>query len=159
MAAQLKSRVLAREEKGFLTISMKRLLGCAMAGGGGFMFTSFIPPLKPFGMPLFIFLMILALYLSGSRDGISRFKYLTMSLTGNLMLDAARRPESLAATLCRLIQTDPAGVRVDGPALFAAVITRENDEWMDFDIIDSLDDQQGVQIVRDVSDVLIVEDA
>ena len=74
MAARLKSSVLRREERGFGSVSMGRLLVSGMGGGAAFMLASLMQ-LRLLMIPLALGVFIGGLVLTNPRHGIPLYLY------------------------------------------------------------------------------------
>ena len=99
MAADFKSHVLLRDEKGFMGIPFKRLL---LAGvGGGLTYTLFNLAMPTWAIPAGIVLVILVLVMTGTRGGLPLWQRLMYHARGSLLLAAARHeaPPSEATAL------------------------------------------------------------
>ena len=86
MAANLKSHVLRRDEKGFMGIPFKRLLFAGVGGGMVLIITRFAVGNLAFVLAFVAF--IAALALTGPRGGIPLWQRLLYRLRGSLMLAA-----------------------------------------------------------------------
>ncbi len=94
MAADLKSHVLLRDEKGLLGIPFKRLLLAGVAGGMGYTLIRLVLPGWAAGAGVVVALGVLIL--SGTRGGLPLWQRWVLALRGSLLLAAVRQPEGLA---------------------------------------------------------------
>ena len=129
MAADFKSHVLLRDEKGLFSIPFKRLL---LAGVSGGMFYTFANLLLPgWSIALALLTALLTLFLTGLRGGIPLWRRQIYRLRGTLLLLAVRYPRSFIAAL--ELPTDL--VRLDGARIFMPP-TQSTDvdlrEWVTF---------------------------
>ncbi|MCA9881997.1 MAG: hypothetical protein KC546_08620 [Anaerolineae bacterium] len=98
MAAQFKSNVRLREEKGFGSISMKRLI---FSGTGAvFLFMgSRMTPFASMSLPILVGCFILLLVLSGSRGGLPLWQRLVLGWRARLLLVASEHPTGAASQI------------------------------------------------------------
>ncbi|MAU12437.1 MAG: hypothetical protein CL607_21615 [Anaerolineaceae bacterium] len=98
MAAQFKSNVRLREEKGFGSISMKRLI---FSGTGAvFLFMgSRMTPFATMSLPILVGSFILLLMLSGSRGGLPLWQRLVLGWRARLLLVASENSTGTASQL------------------------------------------------------------
>ena len=145
MAADLKSHVLRRDEKGFLGIPFKRLLLGGVSGG-------MMLILARFAVGHLAFLLagltcILVLILTGPRGGIPLWLRLLYRLRGSLMLASARRPRSLPGRLGTALDLPAGLVTLDAEVVFASPeMETEADmtEWVTFARADEADHDSGL---------------
>ncbi len=133
MAADFKSHVLLRDEKGLFGIPFKRLL---LAGvGGGMTYTLFNLTLPGWSILVAVITGLLIIILTGLRGGIPLWQRLIFRLRGTLLLIAARYPHSLIGQFTDLLQLPVALVRLDGARVFAPPSQRVDvdlREWITF---------------------------
>lgn len=117
MAADFKSHVLRRDEKGFFGIPFKRLLLAGVVGGLAYtLFNIFV---SLWAIPIGVGIAILALVFTGLRGGLPLWQRMLFGIHGSLLLQAARQPKSLAAQIVRLLDMDVEIVRLQGDVVFA----------------------------------------
>jgi hypothetical protein len=133
LAADFKSHVLRRDEKGFFGIPFKRLLLAGVIGGLAYTFSNIF--LSLWAILFGIGIAILALIFTAMRGGLPLWQRLLFGMRGSLLLQAARQPKSLAGQLVRLLDLDVDVMRLQGNAVFAPP-TGELDvdlrEWITF---------------------------
>lgn len=117
MAADFKSHVLRRDEKGFFGIPFKRLLLAGVVGG--LSYTVFNLFLALWSIPLGIAIAVLTLVLTAMRGGLPLWQRLIFGLRGSLLLQASRQPKSLAGQIVTVLDLDANLVRVHGDSVFA----------------------------------------
>ena len=145
MAADFKSHVLRRDEKGFMGIPFKRLLFSGVGGGMVLIFARFAVGNVAFLLAFAAF--ILALALTGPRGGIPLWQRLLYRLRGSLMLAAARNPNSLAGQLGSLLEVPTDLVTLDGGVVFAppeGEVEADMTEWITFARADEADHDSGL---------------
>ena len=116
MAADFKSHVLLRDEKGLFGIPFKRLL---LGGvGGGMTYTLFNLALPGWSIPVAVVTALLIVILTGLRGGIPLWSRLIYRLRGSLLLIAAKYPRSLIGQLTEMLDMPVALMRLDGARVF-----------------------------------------
>jgi hypothetical protein len=117
MAADFKSHVLLRDEKGLFGIPFKRLL---LAGvGGGMTYTIFNLALPGWSIPVAVVTALLTIVLTGLRGGIPLWQRLIYRLRGTLLLIAVKYPRSPIGQLTGTLELPVELVRLDGARVFA----------------------------------------
>lgn len=117
MAADFKSHVLLRDEKGLFGIPFKRLL---LAGvGGGMTYTIFNLAVPGWSIPVAVVTALLTIVLTGLRGGIPLWQRIIYRLRGTLLLIAARFPRSPIGQLTETLELPVELVRLDGARVFA----------------------------------------
>lgn len=117
MAADFKSHVLLRDEKGVFGIPFKRLL---LAGvSGGMTYTLFNLALPGWSLPVALVTTLLTIVLTGLRGGIPLWQRLIYRLRGTLLLIAVRYPRSLIGQLTQTLELPVELVWLDGARVFA----------------------------------------
>ncbi len=156
MVATLKSRVLVREEKGVGSVSMKRIIFCAM-GAGMFYFASQLTPLRSMSLLVLLTAFIFLIIISGQTYGVPRYIWWAARWRGRLLLAAYRSPDGLSGQVCRLVDWEAETVVADGAAFFQASGEVEED-WagITFYTSDALV-AGGVEFLLDDDDVLLLE--
>lgn len=133
MAADFKSHVLLRDEKGLFGIPFKRLL---LAGvGGGMTYTIFNLALPGWSIPVAVVTALLTIVLTGLRGGIPLWQRLIYRLRGTLLLIAARHPRSPIGQLTETLELPVDLVRLEGARVFAPPSPNLNvdlREWITF---------------------------
>ena len=117
MAADFKSHVLLRDEKGLFGIPFKRLL---LAGvGSGMTYTVFNLAVPGWSIPVAVLTGLLTIILTGLRGGIPLWQRLIYRVRGTLLLIAVRYPRSPIGQLSETLELPVALVRLDGARVFA----------------------------------------
>lgn len=117
MAAQLKSHVLRRDEKGMFGIPFKRLLGAGIAGIVIFMIVRIVFPVGaiPFGAIGFLGSLIL----SAQRGGLSLYTRLLYRVRGWIIIAAVSKPEGIIGQIAETLELPVHLVMLDGGQVFA----------------------------------------
>jgi hypothetical protein len=133
MAADFKSHVLLRDEKGLFGIPFKRLL---LAGvGGGMTYTIFNLALPGWSILVAVITALLIVILTGLRGGIPLWSRVIYRLRGSLLLIAAKYPRSPIGQLTEMLDMPVALMRLDGARVFVAPtpnIDVDLREWITF---------------------------
>ncbi len=133
MAADFKSHVLLRDEKGFFGIPFKRLL---LAGvGGGLTYTVCNIVMPGGSIPTGVAFALLVLVLTGTRGGLPLWQRLIYRVRGSLLLAAARDTQGLFGSLAQALELPVELVQLDAAVVFApAQPTYDVDmrEWVTF---------------------------
>ncbi len=149
MAADLKSHVLRRDEKGFAGIPFKRLLLGGVSGGMVLVIARFA--LGNLAFALAVVTCVLALALTGPRGGLPLWQRLLYRVRGSLMLAAERKPRSIAGRLGTTLDMPTGLVTLDAEAVFAPP-EREAEadmtEWITFARADEADHDSGLVFVE-----------
>lgn len=155
MAAELKSHVLRRDEKGYLGIPFKRLLGAAIGGASLFMsFRLFMPTI---GIPAGIVGFIACLILTGQQGGLPLYTRLLLQLRGSLIITAVRQPNSLSGKLAKTLELPIHLVNLHSEQVFAPIrATEEADltEWETY--ATPLEEGVGLVFVREALPVTAI---
>jgi hypothetical protein len=118
MAADFKSHVLLRDEKGLFGVPFKRLL---LAGvGGGMIYTLFNLALPGWSIPVAILSTLGIVLLTALRGGIPLWRRLIYRLRGSMLLIAARYPRSVIGRLTEALELPVELARLDGARIRAA---------------------------------------
>jgi hypothetical protein len=148
MAADFKSHVLLRDEKGFFGIPFKRLL---LAGvGGGLTYTLVNIALPGWSIPVAVVTGLLIVILTGTRGGLPLWQRLIYRLRGSLLLLAARQPNSVIGQLARSAELPVELVALDGAVVFAppqAHYEIDMREWVTFARASEADSDDGLVFV------------
>jgi hypothetical protein len=145
MAADLKSHVLRRDEKGFMGIPFKRLLLGGVSGGMTLILARFA-----FGNLAFVvaaLTFILTLTLTGPRGGIPLWQRLLYRVRGSLMLAAERKPGSPAGWIGTTFDMPTGLVTLDAQIIFAppeGEIEADVTEWVTFASAAEVDRDSGL---------------
>ncbi len=133
MAADFKSHVLLRDEKGLFGIPFKRLL---LAGvGGGLTYTLFNLALTGWAIPAALITAGAIVILTGLRGGIPLWNRLVYRFRGTLLLIAVRFPRSPIGQLTGALGLPTDLVRLEGARVFAPPtgnIDIDLREWITF---------------------------
>lgn len=149
MAADLKSHVLRRDEKGFAGIPFKRLLLGGVSGGMTLILTRFAVGNLAFLLAALTCIMTLAL--TGSRGGIPLWQRLLYRARGSLMLAAERQPRSLSGRLGAALAMPIGLVVLDSEAVFAppeGEVEADMTEWITFARAEEADHDAGLVFVE-----------
>lgn len=133
MAADFKSHVLRRDEKGFFGIPFKRLLLAGVIGG--LAYTLFNLFFALWAIPLGIGIAILTLIFTGMRGGLPLWQRLLFGMRGSMLLQAVRQPKSLAGQVVQLLDMDVNIVRLQGDSVFVPTSGKfdlDLREWITF---------------------------
>jgi hypothetical protein len=149
MAADFKSHVLRRDEKGFMGIPFKRLLLGGVSGGMTLIIARFA--VGNLAFLLAALTCILALALTGPRGGLPLWQRLLYRVRGSLMLAAERKPSSPTGRLGNTLDMPTGLVTLDAEVMFALP---EGDgeadmtEWITFARADEADHDSGLVFVE-----------
>jgi hypothetical protein len=149
MAADLKSHVLRRDEKGFAGIPFKRLLLGGVSGGMVLIISRFA--VGNWAFALAVLSTVLALTLTGSRGGLPLWQRLLYRLRGSLMLAAARKPKSIGGRLGTALDMPTGLVALDSEIVFAppeGEVEADMTEWITFASADEVDHDTGLVFVE-----------
>ena len=149
MAADLKSHVLRRDEKGFAGIPFKRLLLGGVSGGMTLILARFAVGNLAFLLAALTCILVLAL--TGSRGGIPLWQRLLYRARGSLMLAAERQPRSLSGRLGAALAMPTGLVVLDSEAVFAppeGEVEADMTEWITFARAEEADHDAGLVFVE-----------
>lgn len=156
MAADFKSHVLLRDEKGLVGVPLKRLLLSGVGGGLTYTVFSLVLPsasiMAGFGSAL------LALIMTGTRGGLPLWQRLLYRVRGSLLLAAARDRHSLLGQMAGALELPVGLVQLDSAVVFASAHpTHDIDmrEWVTFARPAESDSDDGLTFV----DSPLTEDA
>lgn len=132
MAADFKSHVLLRDEKGFFGIPFKRLLLSGV--GGGLSYTLVNLAFASWSIPVAVAVTFAIVFLTAQRGGIPLWSRLVYRGRGWLLLTAARHPRSVVAQVVDTLELPVELVRLNGTHLFAPPNQFEIDlrEWITY---------------------------
>lgn len=148
MAADFKSHILSRDEKGFGGIPFKRLLFGGIAGG--FTYTVCRFALPDIAIPVGIVVAILLIALTALRGGLPLWMRLWLNLRGAILLAAAENPSGMAAEVAKLLSLPTDTAVLDGHRLFAppaGLVEVDLSEWVTFARARDLDRGDGLVFV------------
>lgn len=149
MAAEFKSHVLRRDEKGFFGIPFKRLL---LAGvGGGLTYTVFNLAFPSWSIPAGVVAAVCFLILTGARSGLPLWQRMMYRVRGSLLLAATQHPNSLSGKLARSLELPLDLVRLEGSRVFAPVSADAEidlSEWVTFSRAGEADRDDGLVFVE-----------
>ena len=148
MAADFKSHVLLRDEKGFFGIPFKRLL---LGGvGGGLTYTLFNIVMPAWAIPTGVVLAIFVLIMTGTRGGLPRWQRLMYRVRGSLLLAAARDTTGLFGSLAKSLELPLELVKLDAALVFAPAQPNydiDMREWVTFARAAEADRDDGLVFV------------
>jgi hypothetical protein len=148
MAADLKSHVLRRDEKGFAGIPFKRLLLAGVSGGMVLVISRFA--LGNLAFVLAVVTVVLALALTGPRGGLPFWQRLLYRLRGSLMLAVARKPDSPVGRIGIALDVPAGLVALESEVVFAppeGETEADMTEWVTFAHADEADHDSGLVFV------------
>lgn len=153
MAAQFKSNVRLREEKGFGSVSMKRLIFCGVGAVLAFMVLR-MTPLSGVSLPALVGGFVLLLVLTGARGGLPLWLRLYLGARGLLLLAATKRPNGPVGQLATALNLEPDAARLDGARLYRAMSgdTLEADlvEWALYTDLNEAERAGGLRFLPEV---------
>jgi len=117
MAANFKSHVLLRDEKGFFGIPFKRLLLTGVTGGMGYTLVRMAAP--ELSVIAGVVLASAALFLTGLRGGLPLWQRLLYRVRGEFLLAAAQNRKSLLGQMGQALDLPLDLVRLDADVIFA----------------------------------------
>lgn len=148
MAADFKSHVLLRDEKGFFGIPFKRLL---LGGvGGGLTYTLFNIVMPGWAIPAGVVLAIFVLIMTGTRGGLPLWQRLMYRVRGSLLLAAARDTRGLFGSLAKSLELPLELVKLDAAVVFAPAQPNydiDMREWVTFARAAEADRDDGLVFV------------
>jgi hypothetical protein len=148
MAADFKSHILSRDEKGFGGVPFKRLLFGGIAGG--FTYTVCRFALPDLAIPAGVIVTLLVVILTAPRGGLPLWLRLWLNLRGSLLLAAASNPNGMANELAKLLNLPLDTAQLDGSTLFAppaGLVEVDLSEWVTFARARDLDRGDGLVFV------------
>ena len=140
MAADFKSHVLRRDEKGVFGVPFKRWLLAGCAAGIAYMILSFALP--AWSIPLAFGVLVGMVILTGPRGGIPLWLRLIYRLRGSLLLAASRQPAGMAGQLAQMLELPVDLARLDGARIFAppqGEVLIDLSEWITYAYADEED--------------------
>ena len=148
MAADFKSHILSRDEKGFAGVPFKRLLFGAI--GGGLTYTIFRLALPNLAIPVGVVVAVVLIVLTAPRGGLPLWMRLWLQMRGALLLGAASNPNGFAGELARMLNLPLDAAALDGSQVFAppaGLIEVDLREWVTFIRPRDLDRGDGLVFV------------
>jgi hypothetical protein len=148
MAADFKSHILSRDEKGFGGIPFKRLLFGGIAGG--LAYTVFRLALPNIAIPVGVLVALVMIILTAPRGGLPLWTRLLLNLRGSILLGAAAQPTGMAAELAKMLNLSPETAVLDGNLVFAppaGLVDVDLSEWVTFARARDLDRGDGLIFV------------
>ena len=148
MAADFKSHVLLRDEKGFMGVPFKRLL---LSGVGGVLIYTLFNIVAPgWSLPVGVLFAVFTLVMTGMRGGLPLWQRLIYRLRGSLLLAAAHDTQSVFGSIAKALELPVELVRLDAALIFApAQPDYEVDmrEWVTFARATEADRDDGLVFV------------
>jgi hypothetical protein len=148
MAADFKSHILSRDEKGFAGVPFKRLLFGGIAGGFTYTLCRFALP--DMAIPAGVVVAVLVVLLTAPRGGLPLWMRLWLNVRGRLLLAASSNPAGMASEIARLLNLSADTARLDGQVLFAppaGLVEVDLSEWVTFARVRDLDRGDGLEFV------------
>jgi len=132
LAADFKSQVLLRDEKGVFGIPFKRLLLAGVGGGLTYTITNLL--VATWSIPMAMVMPIAIVWLTAPRGGIPLWSRLVYRWRGWLLLTASHHPHSFVAQVVDILDLPLELVRLNGSHLFTAPNQVEIDlrEWITY---------------------------
>ena len=149
MAARLKSSVLRREERGFGSVSMGRLLVSGMSSGAVFLLASLLK-LRLLMIPLSLIVLVAGLVLTNPRHGIPLYLYLWVTVRARLLLASTHHPNGWQAQLVKGIGWKAEALVWEGESSHATLSSVGTDTTLDaWEILPDSSLTQGFEVVTD----------
>jgi len=148
MAADFKSHVLLRDEKGFFGIPFKRLLLGGVGGGLSYTLCNIVMP--TWAIPAGVILAIFVLIMTGTRGGLPLWQRLMYRVRGSLLLAAARDTKGLFGSLAQSLELPIDLVKLDAAVVFAPAQPNydiDMREWVTFARAAEADRDDGLVFV------------
>ncbi|GIK27918.1 MAG: hypothetical protein BroJett007_10560 [Chloroflexota bacterium] len=148
MAADFKSHILSRDEKGFGGIPFKRLLFGGIAGG--LTYTVFRLALPNIAVPVGIVVALVMIVMTAPRGGLPLWMRLWLNLRGRLLLSAVQNPLGIAAELAKMLSLSTDAAMLDSSRVFAppaGLVEVDLSEWVTFARARDLDRGDGLVFV------------
>jgi len=148
MAADFKSHILSRDEKGFGGIPFKRLLFGGIAGG--LTYTLFRLALPNIAVPVGVIVAQVMIVMTAPRGGLPLWMRLWLNLRGSILLAAAGNRSGMAAELAKMLSLPTDAALLDGHRLFAppaGLVEVDLSEWVTFARARDLDRGDGLVFV------------
>jgi hypothetical protein len=148
MAADFKSHILSRDEKGFGGVPFKRLLFGGIAGGFTYTLCRFALP--DLAIPAGVVVALMVVVLTAPRGGLPLWMRVWLNLRGSLLLAAASNPTGLVNEIAKFLNLSTDTARLDGRAVFvppAGLVEVDLSEWVTFARARDLDRGDGLVFV------------
>jgi hypothetical protein len=148
MAADFKSHILSRDEKGFGGIPFKRLLFGGIAGG--LTYTVFRLALPRIAVPVGIVVALLMIVMTAPRGGLPLWMRLWLNFRGQVLLAAVQNPSGIAAELAKMLSLSTDTALLDSSRVFAppaGLVEVDLSEWVTFAHARDLDRGDGLIFV------------
>jgi hypothetical protein len=148
MAADFKSHILSRDEKGFGGIPFKRLLFGGIAGG--LTYTVFRLALPNIAVPVGGVVALLMIVMTAPRGGLPLWMRLWLNFRGQVLLAAVQNPSGIAAELAKLLSLSTDAALLDSKRVFAppaGLVEVDLSEWVTFARARDLDRRDGLVFV------------
>jgi hypothetical protein len=148
MAADFKSHVLLRDEKGFFGIPFKRLLLAGVSGGLTYTVCNIV--MDSGSIPAGAVFALLVLALTGTRGGLPLWQRLIYRVRGSLLLAAARDTQGLFGSLAQALELPVELVQLDAALVFAPAQPNydiDMREWVTFARAAEADRDDGLVFV------------
>ncbi|MEO8396525.1 MAG: hypothetical protein ABI700_26260 [Chloroflexota bacterium] len=148
MAADFKSHILSRDEKGFGGIPFKRLLFGGIAGG--LTYTVFRLALPNIAIPVGMVVALVMIVMTAPRGGLPLWLRMLLNLRGSILLAAVSKPTGFAGELAKLLSLSTDTALLDGSIVFAPPagwVEVDLSEWVTFARARDLDRGDGLVFV------------
>ena len=149
MAARLKSSVLRREERGFGSISMARMISSGMFGGVAFLGMQLIG-LRLLMIPAGLIAFVAGLIFTSGRHGIPLYRHLIITIKARFLLAVEADKQGFAAQTARFLDLDADALILDASKLLTAPILSQEDGGLDeWEIVTDSGYSIGFELVTD----------
>jgi hypothetical protein len=149
MSARLKSSVLRREERGFGSISMGRLIISGMIGGLCF-FAMRLLGMSVFMIPAGLIAFIAGLLLTKLKHGIPLYLHWLITLRAQVLMNSIEHPQSWAAQATKLLELNTEQLMLDsGKLLSASAVVEEDGSLDEWEIVPDSEQIVGFEVVTD----------
>lgn len=133
MAADFKSHVLRRDEKGLFGIPFKRLLLAGVIGGLIYTISNLF--LALWSIAIGVVAALLTLIFTGLRGGLPLWQRLLFRVHGSILLQASQQPDSIVGQFVNLLDMDVRIVQLNSHVIFASPsgeVDVDLREWITF---------------------------
>lgn len=148
MAADFKSHVLMRDEKGFMGIPFKRLLLAGVCGGLTYTLARIAAP--EWSIPVGTVIAVFVLVMTGTRGGLPLWQRLMYRVRGSLLLAAAHDSQGVFGQIGRSLELPVELVKLDAAVMFAPAQPNydiDMREWVTFARAAEADRDDGLVFV------------
>jgi hypothetical protein len=148
LAADFKSHVLMRDEKGFMGIPFKRLLLAGVCGGLTYTLARIAAP--EWSIPAGIVFAVFVLVMTGTRGGLPLWQRLMYRARGSLLLAAARDSQGFFGQIGRSLELPVELVKLEAAVVFAPAQPNydiDMREWVTFARAAEADRDDGLVFV------------